>query len=202
MAKLEEIANYAANIIAKSQLSGFGGGNLKNIRISVPLVSSFHQVNLTHEGLTLQADDWIGKGPSSYLQKDLSLYGSVTTSITTLASSGVWHAHIPCEEKEDEFPYNEYLRQQIGTYTVKSTLLPTPLKVEFELFHEGFSVKLNEASGTITIPNVHTSYATPIPGGADFYQPVHISYSISDNVVQLSNVPSGATIQYIFGRMY
>ena len=157
-----------------------------------PLVSGFWGVTITNEALTLQGYDiygTYGTGPSSE-QKELRLHGSVTISSRIIESTGEWKAKIFCEEEEDIFPFIEYSQQQMGTYSIESKLLPIPLKVDkFELsyYPTGQTVELVGSSGIITLNNVHVYFTTPIPDGWDVYRDVTIAYSISDNVVQLSN---------------
>lgn len=146
---------------------------------------SIDQALISQEGLTLngavETIQWPPDlNPPRQRRHRFELHGSVTNSNVS-GTVGIYHSQ---DCPVGDFHYIEWLQEQTGTY--EAVIVPAG-RYTFEWWVN--DAPLTGSSGTISVP-VEASFPFPLPGGFGVSEQAHISYTISENSVQLSNTPS------------
>ncbi|MBF0176916.1 MAG: hypothetical protein HQL63_08730 [Magnetococcales bacterium] len=183
------IAEGIANSLAGDAIQNAFGSTLPGINVGGLPQIHFNAINTTTEGINLQGTVPLFTA-SATDSPHLSLSGSVTTTHANALSSGIFHTQIWCLPTAKDYPYTEYALEQKGTYHLSGTLVTQPLTPHFAIDSNGTTFPLVGNNGTIAIPQMLTHYPFPLAtGGTSLQQTVHVTYLISGQTLQLTNVP-------------
>jgi hypothetical protein len=188
VAIVDEVVEAVASSVAKSALAG-ALGKLGGVPAGGFGGAVFDSIAISPEGLGL-----CGVIPVQLLAPattSITVSGSVTTTHSTVLSSGTFHSD---DCPVGDFPYTEYGRQQTASYQLAATLVALPVTIVCSLRSGTTSVPLTGTSGQVTLP-VDALFPMPLPGGTTVTEQARIAYTISGNLVELTNVPADGDYQ-------
>jgi hypothetical protein len=184
----QDLANEAiASLVKDTSLS----------TLSTPSFSGvdFDTVNVSSDGLTLAG--LVETASRATPIPSLALQGSVITSASKAITTGTHVSQGRCPA--GTYPFKIVSKDQTAKYRADPTLLGRPLTYTWKvsagrmlgLMYETTSAVTVPSSGTgsVTIPNVQTHYPQPLVDGTFVQQPVTMTYKVTDDLIELTNVP-------------